>query len=658
MAASAYHRPTTYPAARIESLAPDAPPLPVVVVGAGPVGLVTALGLAQRGIPVTVLEAADAASFGSRAICISRHSLEVAERLGFAEPIEAVAIPWLGGRSYYRETEVLSFRMPMSERDVRSPMVNIGQSMLEQIIVDRLLAEPLATLLWRCEVTGFVDEGSAVSLEVATVDGPRTLRASWVVASDGGRSRMRELAGLALDGTSYEGRYVIADIHWPVDEPAERRVWFDPPSNSGSTVLMHRQPDDIWRIDYQLEPDADLVAELQGHRIRQRISQHLEWLGNTVPWTLEWHGIYQAHARALDEFVHGRVIFAGDAAHLVPIFGVRGLNSGMEDAETLAWMLAAVVDGRAEPRLLAAYAAERRSAWEQNVSNAGKSTRFMTPGTDGFRMTRDAILRLAAAYPAFGFLLNPRQSSATHAHLSPLTWHADERSRGTLPGDPVPDWSVTVDGASTTLNRLRGKGFGLLAFGFDDAMYAAVAAAAERLAKALAPEPCELVLVNGTATPADHALVLDEDLQRSLGAAPGEVFVVRPDGLLLARLTDPAEVDQVPDVIRAGRAPEGGRMAPDWPDPTPPAERHLEHLWLSLSAALDQVTPEQRDDLLTRMVFLLGSQVPVNRLSSAIGSALERGRSSTTGVAAATARAEADLAAAAARTTAPAGERR
>lgn len=622
MAPSPYHRPVEHPAARLSSMPPQAPALPVLIVGAGPVGMVAALGLAQRGVPVTICEAANSVSFGSRAICVSRHTLEVAERMGFAEPVEAVALPWLGGRSFYRDTEVLRFRMPTGAHDVRAPMANLGQSELEALILDRLSAEPLISLLWQVEVTGVHELEHEVEVQVQTVDGPRTLRAQWVIAADGGRSTMRELLGLTLEGTSYEGRYVIADIHWPVPDPVERRVWFDPPSNAGSTVLMHRQPHDIWRVDYQLEPDADVAAEQDEERITARIAQHLDWLGNTTPWTLQWHGLYLAHARALDEFVHGRVVFAGDAAHLVPIFGVRGLNSGVEDAETLAWMLAAILQGRAEPSLLAAYTVERRSAWEQNVANATKSTRVMTPGTDGYRMTRDAVLRLAAAYPMFGFLLNPRQSSATHAHTSPLTWHADPMARGTLPGDPVPDWAIVADSAAGSLNRLRGNGFGLIAFGFDEHMYAVLAPAHERLTAALAPETCSLVLVNGSAAPPEVATVADEELAHAFGARPGEVYVVRPDGLLLARLDNPGDLDRLADSIRVGRAPEGGRVAPDWPDPTPPTERHLEHLWQTLSAGLDKAGSAEREGMLTRLVFLLGSQVPVNRLSSAIGAAM------------------------------------
>ena len=298
--------------------------------------------------------------------------------------------------------QVLQFRMPSSEHDLRAPMVNVSQSEFEQVMVNHLQANPLVTYLWQTRVTGFAQDDDQVTVQVDTVDGPRTLRACWVVAADGGRSRMRELAGAALEGTSYVGRYVIADIHWKADLPAERRVWFDPPSNPGSTIIMHRQPNDIWRIDYQLDPEHDAEQESQQERIKQRIGQHLDWLGNTTPWTLEWHGLYSAHARALADFVRGRVIFTGDAAHLVPIFGVRGLNSGMEDAETLAWMLSAVIHGTADPALLQAYSVERHSAWEQNIANAGKSTRIMTPGSHGYVATRGAILRLVRFPPDRG----------------------------------------------------------------------------------------------------------------------------------------------------------------------------------------------------------------------------------------------------------------
>ncbi len=623
MSQSPYYQPRKYPPSQVPPTSPDAEPLPVVVVGGGPVGMGVAMGLTARGVPVTVVEAADQVSYGSRAICISRHSLEVAERLGFAEELEKIALPWLGGRSFFRDVEVLHFQMPSSEHDVRAPMVNVSQSEIEQIMVDQLQADPLATYLWQVSVTDYTQDEEGVTLHVDTVEGPRALRAAWVVAADGGRSRMRALTGVPLEGTSYEGRYVIADIHWKSQLPVERRVWFDPPSNPGSTVIMHRQPSDIWRVDYQLDEGQDAEVETREERIKERIASHLQWLGNDVPWTLEWSGLYTAHARALEDFVHGRVIFAGDAAHLVPIFGVRGLNSGMEDAETLSWMLAAVVNGAAEPDLLRVYSLERRSAWEQNVANAAKSTRIMTPGTEGYRATRGAVLRLATIHSEFGSLINPRQSSATHAHASPLTWHAESGLTGPLPGDPLADSAVvTVHGEASSVHRLRGAGFSFLAFGCDAVTVAAVTGAAADLADALAPETCTPVFVNPTPGATPERAVQDERLQRELGARDGEVFVVRPDGMLLARVTDLADLAKVREAVRTGEAPVGGRMAPEWPDPTPVTDRHLEVVWQTLSQAFDRADPEDREGFLMRLALLLGSQVSPSRLSTAVASAL------------------------------------
>jgi 3-(3-hydroxy-phenyl)propionate hydroxylase len=622
---STYYQPPKYPASDFPSMQPDAEALPVVVVGAGPVGMAVALGLAQRGIPVTILEAADQVSFGSRAICISRHSLEAAARLGFGAELEKIVLPWVGGRSFYRDQQVLHFRMPQREFDVRPPMISVSQSEYEQIVVDTIEQNPLITLHWQASIAGILRGDDEVTLEVDTAFGKRHLRAAWVVAADGGRSRMRELAGLRLEGTNYEGRYVIADIHWESDLPAERMVWFDPPSNPGSTIIMHKQPKNIWRIDYQLDPSEDAEIETQEDAIRARIAKHLDWLQNDLPWTLEWHGFYSARALALREFTHDRILFAGDAAHLVPIFGVRGLNSGMEDAETLAWQLAAVVHGNADAALLQAYSIERHDAWEQNVANAGKSTLIMSPGTHGYRTTRDAVLALAVGRPEFGELINPRQSSATHARLSPLTWPVAEGLTGVLPGDPVEDRRVrvvTADGSTaSSLNVVRGTGFAVVGFGLDADGSAALAAATSDLAAALAPESVRAVAVGGTA--ADGVTVLDApDLAEALGATAGEAFVIRPDGLLLCRVPV-AELSGVAAALRAGTAPEGPAV------PARPAqvltddEQRRENVWLGLSDALDQVDPSDREGFLVRLALQLGSQAGHREFEEAIAAATD-----------------------------------
>ncbi|WP_301847151.1 FAD-dependent monooxygenase [Rhodococcus pyridinivorans] len=618
---STYYQPPKYPASKFESMTPADETLPVVVVGAGPVGMAVALGLAQRGVPVTILEAADQVSFGSRAICISRHSLEAAARLGFGDELEKIVLPWVGGRSFYRDQQVLHFQMPQRDFDVRPPMINVSQSEFEQIMVDTIEQNPLVTLHWQAPIAGILRGEDEVTLEVDTAAGKRHLRARWVVAADGGRSRMRELAGLRLQGTSYEGRYVIADIHWESDLPAERMVWFDPPSNPGSTIIMHKQPGNIWRIDYQLDPSEDAEIETQEEAIRARIAKHLDWLQNDLPWTLEWKGFYSARALALDEFTHDRLLFAGDAAHLVPIFGVRGLNSGMEDAETLAWQLAAVVNGNAEPALLTAYSFERHNAWEQNVANAGKSTLIMSPGSHGYRTTRDAILALAVGRPEFGHLINPRQSSATHARLSPLTWSVAPGTEGVLPGDPVEDRRIRIAGRETSLNDARGTGFAVLGVGLDAAGSAALAAAANGLAQALAPESVAALAVDSAEV--DGVTLLDApDLVEALGATAGEAFVIRPDGLLLCRVPV-ADLDGVAASLRSGAAPAGAELPARPAEQVTEDDQRRENVWLGLSTALDQAAEDDREGFLTRLALVLGSQVDRRQFEEAIAAAAD-----------------------------------
>ncbi|MDV2476276.1 FAD-dependent oxidoreductase [Rhodococcus zopfii] len=625
---STYYQPRKYPASSFESMQPTDEALPVAIVGGGPIGMAAALGLAQRGIPVTIIEAADQVSFGSRAICISRHSLEAAARLGYGAELEQIVLPWVGGRSFYRDQQVLHFRMPLRDFDVRPPMINVSQSEYEQIVVDTIERNPLITLYWSASIAGILRGDDEVTLEIDTADGKRHLRARWVVAADGGRSRMRELAGLRLEGTNYEGRYVIADIHWESELPAERMVWFDPPSNPGSTIIMHKQPKNIWRIDYQLDPSEDAEIETQEEAIRARITKHLDWLQNDLPWTLEWHGFYSARALALHDFTHDRILFAGDAAHLVPIFGVRGLNSGMEDAETLAWQLAAVIHGNAEPALLQAYSVERHHAWEQNVANAGKSTLIMSPGSHGHRTTRDAVLALAVNRPEFGHLINPRQSSATHARISPLTWPVAEGVTGVLPGDPVDDRKVRVVTAAGTvdssLNVVRGTGFAVLGVGLDADGSSALAAAAAELGAALSPESVRAVLVGGAVggAPADVTVLDAPDLIEALGARAGEAFVIRPDGLVLCRVPV-AGLSGVADALRTGTAPDGPAVPARPADALTDDEERRENVWLGLSAAIDQADESDREGFLTRLALVLGSQVGRREFEEAVAAAAD-----------------------------------
>ncbi|WOO85365.1 3-(3-hydroxy-phenyl)propionate/3-hydroxycinnamic acid hydroxylase [Vanrija pseudolonga] len=622
---SPYHQPRQHDRAHVEST-PAGSSLPVIVVGAGPSGMATALGLGARGIKVTVLEAGTAASYGSRATCYSRHTQEIADRLGYGDLLASRAVGWVGGRSFYRDREVLHFTMPHEPHSFRPPMVNIGQSEYEEMQLHAVARNPNVTILWGVAVTGVAPDASGVTLTVDTVDGERTLRADRVVAGDGARSKVRNALGLHMSGTAYEGRYVIADIHWKSPLPTQRMVWFDPPSNPGSTVIMHKQPDDIWRIDYQLSPKDDTTEETTREAVIARVTKHLAWLENNgtitkEPWTLEWQGYYKALSVALPEFVHGRVIFTGDAAHLVPIFGVRGLNSGMEDGDVLAWMLAAVINGDADESLLNAYSIERRDAWEQNIGSANKSTLVMTPSSEGYRMTRDALLQVSAVMPEFSHLIDPRQSTATHARRSPLAIKLD--TPGLISGDPLEDRRITLDGRDTSLHTARGTAFGVYAVGPIDG--STVAGVAERLQRALPHQSVHTLVLN----PGN-----DGGAAAAWGLAPGQFLIVRPDGIILTR-GDQAALGDIEGALSAARkvpgspAPASPASRGTTPDPVrlTDAQKAREQVWLELSAALDANSAgansstgagADREAFLTRLALVLGADVGPERLADVL----------------------------------------
>jgi 3-(3-hydroxy-phenyl)propionate hydroxylase len=368
----------------------------VLVCGGGPVGLAVALALARQGIASVVVEADTTVCFGSRAICVSRRSLEILDRLGVLAPFVAKGLAWTGGRSFHRDRQVLHFHMPHDADQRLAPMINIEQYYIEQFLLDEVERHPdLIELRWGTRVTSL--DHNATGVEVALdADGTayRT-EAEYVIACDGARSLVRQELGLRLNGTAYEGRYVIVDIECDLDLPTERLAWFDPPSNPGRTMLMHKQPDNLWRLDYQLHPGEDAEAMIRPEKVTPVVDAHLAMMRVDRPWRLVWASTYRAAALSLDQYRVGRVLLAGDAAHLVPIFGVRGLNSGFDDAFNLGWKLAAVLGGRAPAGLLDSYSSERRQAWETNVASAMKSTEFMAPPSRGYEVMREAVLSLA-----------------------------------------------------------------------------------------------------------------------------------------------------------------------------------------------------------------------------------------------------------------------
>ena len=440
--------------------------VPVLIAGGGPVGLTLAALLARQGIESLAVEADASYCTGSRAICISRRSLEILAWAGAEGAMRGKALPWTGGRSFWRDREVLQFEMPHEPAQRFAPMVNIQQFYVERFVHEALPRER-AQVAWSHRVTEVRQDAAGVQVGVEGPSGAATVQADFLVACDGGRSTVREQLGLSLQGTQYEGRYVIVDIVQESSRPVERLAWFDPPSNPGSTLLMHRQPDDVWRIDYQLRDGEDAQAALEPANIVPRIQSHLDMIGEREPWRLLWSSMYNAKCLTLPDYQHGRVLFAGDAAHLVPIFGVRGLNSGLDDAANLAWKLAFVLRGDASADLLESYSVERVHAARENLAYGAKSTEFMAPPNFAFALMRDAALRLALDDPRVRPLVNPRQTAPIAYTRSPLNGPevGEWGSQQAAPGQPAPEAVLRGPQGDFHLTQCFGRRFVGLVFG-------------------------------------------------------------------------------------------------------------------------------------------------------------------------------------------------
>jgi 3-(3-hydroxy-phenyl)propionate hydroxylase len=509
--------------------------VPVLIAGGGPVGLTLAALLAEYGIASLTVEADDDYCAGSRAICISRRSQEILSWAGADQPLMATGLPWTGGRSYFRDREVLHFEMPHDPLQRYAPMVNIQQYSIEEYAHQAMQRHPgQAALQWSARVAGLQADADGVTVEVDAGGQRQTVRADWLIACDGGRSTVRETMGLKLEGMQYEGRYVIVDIEQASSRPVERLAWFDPPSNPGSTLLMHRQPGNVWRVDYQIRDDEDPDEAVKPENVLPRVQSHLDMIGETAPWKPLWISIYNAKCLTLDQYRHGRVLFAGDAGHLVPIFGVRGLNSGLDDAGNLAWKLAWVLKGQAPAQLLDSYSVERVHATRQNLAYGAKSTEFMAPPDFGFRLMREAALRLALADETVRSLINPRQSAPISYDTSPLNLAdgAPQAGPAAAPGQPAPDALLQDGDAPRYLSECFGRGFVALAVSPAAPLSAeldALAAATQSL-----PHPLQVVRVGADGWHDAHG-----QLRQRYGAADGMVYLLRPDGYVLGRWTAP-----------------------------------------------------------------------------------------------------------------------
>ena len=512
-----------------------APPArhPVVIVGAGPVGLALAIDLAQRRVPVVLLDNDNTLSTGSRAICFAKRTLEIFDRLGCGETMVAKGVSWNTGRVFFRDAQIYSFDLLADDGHERPAFINLQQYYVEGYLAQRAAQLALIDLRWNNKVVDVAQHADHALLTIETPDGRYDLVADFVAACDGSRSTVRELIGQKAEGRVFRDRFLIADIKMnDLDRPAERWFWFDPSFHPNQSVLLHMQPDGVWRIDFQLGWDADPAVEKRPENIIPRVRA---LLGDSAQFELEWASVYTFACQRMERFRHGRLLFAGDAAHGVSPFGARGANSGVQDADNLGWKLALVLQGVAPDALLDSYADEREYAADENIRHSTRATDFITPKSEISRVFRDAVLELAREHAFARALVNSGRLSVP-ATLRESTLNTPDSARFDgcmVPGAAAADAPVTLaDGRDGWLLRELGDGFTALVFGGD----------ASLRDTALPGVPLKVLHIGACGDKTHAGCVVDRDgvVAERYDLRPGSVVLLRPDQHVCARWRQPS----------------------------------------------------------------------------------------------------------------------
>ncbi len=439
---------------------------PVLVIGAGPIGLAAAIDLARHDVPVIVLDENDKVSWGSRAICYAKRPLEILDRLGCGDEFVDKGVVWNLGKVFFDDRRIFEFDLLPEAGHKRPAFINLQQYHFEEYLVNRALelqaqGKPIE-IRGNNKITHIEQSPQAALVTIDTPDGPYQMSCDWLIACDGATSPARHALGLDFVGRVFEDNFLIADVIMEAEFPTERWFWFDPPFNRNQSALLHKQPDNVWRIDLQLGWDIDKEKEKKRENVIPRLKA---MLGDDINFELEWVSIYTFQCRRMEKFRHNRVLFAGDSAHQVSPFGARGANSGVQDTDNLIWKLKLVLDGKAPESLLDSYDYERVLGADENIMNSSRSTDFITPKSDMSRIFRNAVLDLAENHEFARPMVNSGRLSIPSIYDgSPLNGddHPDLPARS-RPGAPASD--APIEGG-WLMDRL-GDRFQLLAINLD-----------------------------------------------------------------------------------------------------------------------------------------------------------------------------------------------